>query len=186
MYSWWWVRLSPETCRVKPLRRIKTQLLHLVGLISLHSEKSCPSSTFSNTNLTWIDLGSNPGLRNDRSVTDPLKHLYEWGKQYTYSVSTSQRTYPVSVTKTNRLTLYRYSTMRDVRLSQRYSWGLRCSCVWQYRWVNGFRRFEGTCSYRPCRKFLTACTLQTKARIIRNVGNHLPNDAASHHVLRAS
>ena len=35
MYSWWWVRLSPETCRVKPLRRIKTQLLHLVELISL-------------------------------------------------------------------------------------------------------------------------------------------------------
>ena len=35
MYSWWWVRLSPETCRVKPLRRIKTQLLHLVGLTSL-------------------------------------------------------------------------------------------------------------------------------------------------------
>ena len=35
MYSWWWVRLSPETCRVKPLRRIKTRLLHLVGLISL-------------------------------------------------------------------------------------------------------------------------------------------------------
>jgi len=35
MYSWWWVRLSPETWRVKPLRRIKTQLLHLVGLISL-------------------------------------------------------------------------------------------------------------------------------------------------------
>jgi hypothetical protein len=35
MYSWWWVRLSPKTCRVKPMRRIKTQLLHLVGLISL-------------------------------------------------------------------------------------------------------------------------------------------------------
>jgi len=30
-----WVRLSPETCRVEPLRRIKTQLLHLIGLISL-------------------------------------------------------------------------------------------------------------------------------------------------------
>ena len=30
------VTVSPETCRVKPLRRIKTQLLHLVGLISLH------------------------------------------------------------------------------------------------------------------------------------------------------
>ena len=24
LYSWWWVRLSPETCRVKPLRRIKS------------------------------------------------------------------------------------------------------------------------------------------------------------------
>ena len=35
LYSWWWVRLSPETCRVKPLRRIKTQLVQLVGLISL-------------------------------------------------------------------------------------------------------------------------------------------------------
>ena len=34
MYSWWCVRLWPETCRVKALRRIKTQLLHLVGLIS--------------------------------------------------------------------------------------------------------------------------------------------------------
>ena len=28
------MRLPPETCRVKPLRRIKTQLLHHVGLIS--------------------------------------------------------------------------------------------------------------------------------------------------------
>jgi len=42
MYSWWWVRLSPETCRVKPLRRIKTQLLHLVGLISLLQELLTP------------------------------------------------------------------------------------------------------------------------------------------------
>ena len=34
------MRLSPETCRVKPLRRIKTQLLHLVGLISLQISDS--------------------------------------------------------------------------------------------------------------------------------------------------
>ena len=33
---------------------------------------------------------------------------------------------------------------------------------------------------------LTACTLQTRARIIRNVGNHLMNDAASRHVLHAA
>jgi hypothetical protein len=24
LYSWWWVELSPETCRIKPLRRINT------------------------------------------------------------------------------------------------------------------------------------------------------------------
>ena len=35
------MRLSPETCRVKPLRRIKTQLLHLVGLISLAYDGWC-------------------------------------------------------------------------------------------------------------------------------------------------
>ena len=26
MYSWWWVELSPETCRVKPLRRINANV----------------------------------------------------------------------------------------------------------------------------------------------------------------
>ena len=33
MYSWWWVGLSPETCRVKAFAENKTQLLHLVGFI---------------------------------------------------------------------------------------------------------------------------------------------------------
>ena len=32
MYSWWWVRLSPETCRVKPLRRIKRNCCILLDL----------------------------------------------------------------------------------------------------------------------------------------------------------
>ena len=61
MYSWWWVRLSPETCRVKPLRRIKTQLLHLVGLTSLLStaEILCDcqiNPKFMNLNLTSYKL----------------------------------------------------------------------------------------------------------------------------------
>jgi len=76
MYSWWWVRLSPETCRVQPLRSIKTQLLHLVGLISLlmivlstTQHKICPLrslSNLSNTNikrfsaqLRWVQRVSN-------------------------------------------------------------------------------------------------------------------------------
>ena len=53
MYSWWWVRLSPETCKVKPLRRMKTQLLHLVGLISLlYKSTSPPNTKKSNKPLT--------------------------------------------------------------------------------------------------------------------------------------
>ena len=32
MYSWWWVGLSPETCRLKAFGKNKTQLLHL-GII---------------------------------------------------------------------------------------------------------------------------------------------------------
>ena len=32
MYSWWWVRLLPETCRVKPLRRIKRKCCILLDL----------------------------------------------------------------------------------------------------------------------------------------------------------
>ena len=33
MYSWWWVGLSPETCRVKAFAKNKPLLLHLVGII---------------------------------------------------------------------------------------------------------------------------------------------------------
>jgi hypothetical protein len=36
--------------------------------------KTCPSATLSTTNPTWIDLGTNPGLRGDRPVTDDLSH----------------------------------------------------------------------------------------------------------------
>jgi hypothetical protein len=36
--------------------------------------KTCPSATLSTTNPTWIDPGSNPGLRGERPVTNDLSH----------------------------------------------------------------------------------------------------------------
>jgi hypothetical protein len=37
-------------------------------------EKTCPSATLSTTNPTWIDPGSNPGLRGERPATNRLSH----------------------------------------------------------------------------------------------------------------
>jgi hypothetical protein len=36
--------------------------------------KTCLSATLSTANLTWTDLGSNPGLRGERPATDRLSH----------------------------------------------------------------------------------------------------------------
>ena len=36
--------------------------------------KSCPSPTLSTTNLTWTDLGLNPGFLNGRPATNSLTH----------------------------------------------------------------------------------------------------------------
>ena len=36
--------------------------------------KTCPSATLSNTNPTWTDPGSNPGLRAERQATNCLNH----------------------------------------------------------------------------------------------------------------
>ena len=38
--------------------------------------KTCPNTTLSTTNLTWTDVGLNPGLRGERPGTDRLSHLY--------------------------------------------------------------------------------------------------------------
>ena len=38
--------------------------------------KTCPNATLSTTNLTWTDVGSNPGLRGERPGTDRLSNLY--------------------------------------------------------------------------------------------------------------
>jgi hypothetical protein len=40
--------------------------------------KTCPSATLSTTNLTWIDPGSNPGLRGERPATSRLSHGMAW------------------------------------------------------------------------------------------------------------
>jgi hypothetical protein len=36
--------------------------------------KPCLSATLSNTNLTWTDLESNPGLRGEKPATNRLSH----------------------------------------------------------------------------------------------------------------
>jgi hypothetical protein len=36
--------------------------------------ETCPSATLSITNLTWADLGANPGLRCDSYVPNHLSH----------------------------------------------------------------------------------------------------------------
>jgi hypothetical protein len=37
-----------------------------------YSEKTCPSITWSTTNPTWLDLGSSPGRRCEKMVTNRL------------------------------------------------------------------------------------------------------------------
>jgi hypothetical protein len=37
-----------------------------------YSEETCPSATISTTTLTWTDLGSNKGLRGERSANNSL------------------------------------------------------------------------------------------------------------------
>jgi hypothetical protein len=39
-----------------------------------YSEKTCPSSTLSNTNLTWPDPGSNPGRRDGKPASNLLSY----------------------------------------------------------------------------------------------------------------
>jgi hypothetical protein len=39
-----------------------------------YSEKTCPSATFSTTNPTWPDLGSNPGRRCGKPATNRLSY----------------------------------------------------------------------------------------------------------------
>ena len=68
MYSWWWVRLSPGTCRVKPLRRIKTQLLHLVGLISLLFGFLFINTCFKSTN----NILNTVSVRNSKTLINSL------------------------------------------------------------------------------------------------------------------
>jgi len=76
------VRLSPETCRVKPLRRIKTQLLHLVGLISLLYSRRYVWRCV-NTVLSWI-----------RKPNWEVLHQLVWtDRMFFYAVSFRWRTH---------------------------------------------------------------------------------------------
>jgi hypothetical protein len=58
--------------------------------LSTRSNKTCPSATFSTTNITWTDLGSSQGLRGNRSATNRLSH----GTKYYYDTARSAKNAP--------------------------------------------------------------------------------------------
>jgi hypothetical protein len=46
----------------------------LTGENQVTWRKTCPSATLSTTNPTWTEPGSNPGLCDERLVTNSLRH----------------------------------------------------------------------------------------------------------------
>jgi hypothetical protein len=44
------------------------------GKQKFSGKKTCPISTLSTKNPTWIEPGSNPGLRGERPATNRLSH----------------------------------------------------------------------------------------------------------------
>jgi hypothetical protein len=48
--------------------------MKLTGKNRSTREKTCPSASFSTTNPTWTDRGSNPGLRGGESAANRLSH----------------------------------------------------------------------------------------------------------------
>jgi hypothetical protein len=53
--------------------------------------KTCLSATFSTTNPTWTDPGSNPDLRGERPATNRLSHDTATKNQVTKPVTTTAR-----------------------------------------------------------------------------------------------
>ena len=90
MYSWWWVRLSPETCRIKPLRRIKRNCCILLDLF--HNYKAWytepqilrPVSCC----LVWFQHTLRPGRGGDQPSKVRILHsLYGAQRPLTWSLS---------------------------------------------------------------------------------------------------
>jgi hypothetical protein len=48
--------------------------MQLTGENRSTRRETCLSATFSTTNPTWTDPGSNPGLRGERPATNRLSH----------------------------------------------------------------------------------------------------------------
>jgi len=46
----------------------------LTGVNRSTGKETCPRATYSNTNLTWADLASNPVLSGERPATNRLSH----------------------------------------------------------------------------------------------------------------
>ena len=91
MYSWWWVELSPETCRVKPMRRINAivascwiyftiKIFALVRLRVVHLPpisctypyvSSCLCNIFAQTPIWLVTVLRHPTARHIVLIRDP-------------------------------------------------------------------------------------------------------------------
>jgi hypothetical protein len=54
--------------------------------------ENLPSATLSTTNPTWIDPGANPGLRDERPVTNRLSHGTACTQNYLYLLESYTKT----------------------------------------------------------------------------------------------
>ena len=64
--------------------------------------KSCPNATLSTTNLTWTDLGSNPGLRGERPAPFSLHVSCELQVSQLYFFETNSVKLNVAATRSKQ------------------------------------------------------------------------------------
>ena len=110
--------------------------------------RACPTSTVFTTNITWTDMGSNPGLRGGRPATDHLSHGMavtrprRTAAQHGASIpncSTARRVYTELQHSTARLyRTHRYNLLGTRGLTERpgQRWGAaggECLCVAERR-----------------------------------------------------
>jgi hypothetical protein len=58
--------------------------MKLTGETRSTRRKTCPSATFSTTNPTWTDPGSNPGLRGEK---DEVLHTVKEGRNFLHTIN---------------------------------------------------------------------------------------------------
>ena len=110
MYSWWWVELSPETCRVKPLRRINA----IVGSCWIY--------------FTIIHMFYIPSDNGRHPVTKTFTPLHSTSLHFTPLHSTSLHFTPLHYTSLHFPTLH--STSLHLSTLHFFSFKPQYSLIW--------------------------------------------------------